>query len=276
MRVATDVAIYTLNQKRRELARLENEYDITISLRAQGRSEGRRFRHRTHRTTRSRKPPEAAGARRSRSASRRRRTRAGDRRRRANPIVPKTRYTKRFRRNLVIICSRAKKAAVAAGAAAAAAADATAITTVQSRAVSGRNLAHHPRKSRRTPAPRKRTTQTRSANSLKRTTTRCRRPKTAKAPKTYSKAHSAKATAASGGADADAAAGAIGRILAASHAPTVAHRPSARRRSRIVSAARMKSTRHRARSRENRWKFNRSKLHARKPFRTPPPRRCGR
>jgi ribonuclease E len=32
VRVATDVAIYTLNQKRRELARLENEYDITISF----------------------------------------------------------------------------------------------------------------------------------------------------------------------------------------------------------------------------------------------------
>ena len=32
VRVATDVAIYTLNQKRRELARLESEYDITISF----------------------------------------------------------------------------------------------------------------------------------------------------------------------------------------------------------------------------------------------------
>jgi ribonuclease E len=32
VRVATDVAIYTLNQKRHELARLEKEYDITISF----------------------------------------------------------------------------------------------------------------------------------------------------------------------------------------------------------------------------------------------------
>ncbi|HEY0283483.1 MAG TPA: ribonuclease E/G, partial [Rhizomicrobium sp.] len=32
VRVATEVAIYTLNQKRRELTRLENEYDMTISF----------------------------------------------------------------------------------------------------------------------------------------------------------------------------------------------------------------------------------------------------
>ncbi len=32
VRVAADVAIYTLNQKRRELARLESEYDITITF----------------------------------------------------------------------------------------------------------------------------------------------------------------------------------------------------------------------------------------------------
>ena len=32
MRVAADVAMYTLNQKRRELARLESDYDITISF----------------------------------------------------------------------------------------------------------------------------------------------------------------------------------------------------------------------------------------------------
>ena len=55
VRVAPDVAIYTLNQKRRELARLEAEYTIIDQFRSEARADGRRVRDRPCRSRAIRK-----------------------------------------------------------------------------------------------------------------------------------------------------------------------------------------------------------------------------